>query len=297
MSRTSTRRGGFTLIELLVVIAIIAVLVGLLLPAVQKVREAANRAKCMNSFKQLGIATHSIHDTYNKLPPSYGPYPAIAAGAAAGTPPPTASIFYHLLPFIEQDAIYKLSAGTNTSIAAAAWPIKLLQCPSDASVAGGTAGASINAVAGTYGTCSYAANNLIFGTTAGGGALIPGTFADGMSNTVMFVERPQLCNTIYNLWGDFVPGATQSVTQVAYITPVAVNNVPPPAALYVFTNGATGCVPGNPHSYHTGAMVVGVGDGSVRTISQSFNSAYSGNVSNLNIVLDPRDGLPNPVDW
>src|SRR5579871_6511058 len=87
-----TARCGFTLIELLVVIAIIAILVGLLLPAVQKVREAASRVKCANNLHQMALACHNANDTYQRLPPMASTF----AGANF------APLFFHLLPFIEQ---------------------------------------------------------------------------------------------------------------------------------------------------------------------------------------------------
>src|SRR3954447_5480674 len=96
-------RSGFILIELLVVIAIIAILIGLLLPAVQKVREAANRMACTNNLKQIALAAHNFHDTNMKFPA--GGRPSVDVG---GVPTGGTSLWLELLPYLELDNLYKL---------------------------------------------------------------------------------------------------------------------------------------------------------------------------------------------
>src|SRR5262245_57378480 len=125
-----TRRPAFTLIELLVVIAIIAILIGLLLPAVQKVRESANRSRCTNNLKQLGIALHLYANQENAFPMGYQTVDA-TLGITTNQ-----AMFVFLFPYIEQDGIYRnynpginWNAGTNVN-----WITRrpaLLQCPSN----------------------------------------------------------------------------------------------------------------------------------------------------------------------
>jgi prepilin-type N-terminal cleavage/methylation domain-containing protein/prepilin-type processing-associated H-X9-DG protein len=198
-------RAGFTLIELLVVIAIIAVLIGLLLPAVQKVREAANQAKCENNLKQLALACQSYHDVYQLFPK-----------ASSSLSPGYESYYIPLLPFLEQGNLYQqlhaagsplgwtvATTGTNTygtAAAPGATPLSILVCPSHLSPNPATT--VFNNSSGTafyIGVTSYLGNagssgtftsvtNGIFVTLGTLQVTVEG-ITDGTSNTILFGER------------------------------------------------------------------------------------------------------------
>jgi prepilin-type N-terminal cleavage/methylation domain-containing protein len=133
----SKRRNGFTLIELLVVIAIIAVLIGLLLPAVQKVREAAARMQCSNNLKQMGLAEHNYHSTFGKFTCGWD-YEQPKAGVRATGVSSNWSVY--LLPYLEQNNLYQqynfnllsytTAAGPNTNTPVVSTPLKVFNCPS-----------------------------------------------------------------------------------------------------------------------------------------------------------------------
>jgi prepilin-type N-terminal cleavage/methylation domain-containing protein/prepilin-type processing-associated H-X9-DG protein len=223
MKQRNALRPGFTLIELLVVIAIIGVLIGLLLPAVQKVREAAARTQCANNLKQIGLALHNYESANGYLPTAYKMLPAPDPAAPSGTGTYGPSVFVLILPYLEQDNVYRQIDITKAALnpvnmppnnPAYLTPIKTFLCPS----APGNPLVDYSAeLANSFNNFGITVNyppGLIFGRSdyapdAGMQADIPGininagasiicqppdgpvritTISDGTSNTIMVIE-------------------------------------------------------------------------------------------------------------
>ncbi len=233
-------RKGFTLIELLVVIAIIATLVAILLPAVQQAREAARRSNCKNNLKQLGIALHNYHDTYNTLPPGY------VYGNATPTDGAAWGWSAMILPFMEQPALYDATIGSNLTLAVAAGTtapssttiqgnlkttITAYRCPSDNAPQTNTNQNTITSQ--NLATSNYVGNNDRNGTSGYTATFPLGTSAqqfntantatgifwrnsrcrfadviDGLSNTILVGERGWELNN---------PGYTKRGCDAAYV--------------------------------------------------------------------------------
>jgi prepilin-type N-terminal cleavage/methylation domain-containing protein/prepilin-type processing-associated H-X9-DG protein len=277
----STRsRKGFTLIELLVVIAIIAILIGLLLPAVQKIREAANRMKCANNMKQIGLALHNYESAMGLFPPG---------GVSNSHVGPLA----FLLPYIEQDNVAKLVTvnvlnGTNpwwsdsTNAVAAQTKLKTFECPSDNVNAGGETGGVIVILDIGDGSAGIA----FFG---GGGQTCGRT--NYVANAGAFGKQPS--GSFWNTWTG--PFYKDSKTRLADITDGTSNTFAfgetlggsPSPRDYTFAWLSPGALPtafnlqdpagwANFSSKHTGMVQFVYCDGSVRSVRKSGgNNFYS----------------------
>jgi len=289
--RRSVRRRGFTLIELLVVIAIIAILIALLVPAVQKVRESAARVTCTNNLKQVGLSIHNFASSANSR------LPGIIEGGSGTVQIRT--FWYSLLPGIEQDNIFKmpLNAGQWYS-----WwncetkVIQLLLCPSDSSHNNGL---SRNGWAGT----SYAPNYMLFGTAAvttptaswgvqtfNGSKFRIGNIPDGTSNTISVAER-FTCQPAYGDWNNayqYPQGFWWGWNHHGSILALWDQSSPPQVS-----SSSVGANPAHPYRANSAHPVCQalLMDGSVRGVSGSISTTA------MNYAWNPEDGQPMPSDW
>jgi len=276
MARTNRpftgRRTGFTLIELLVVIAIIAILIGLLLPAVQKVREAAARTQSTNNLKQMGLAIANYTATFDgKCPPGLGTFPSSSGNLQ--------TFFYWILPAIEMDNIYKqyTAAQVPNNAATQALSIKTYQAPMDVTNPA------------TDARLSYGLNGRVFGgytgaagsTTSGPKAIYPGTFSQkGTSQTVVIFERyAQPDGSTNNYWfsNGTAPDSGNQSTVFLYGPGFSPGPANPIAPLAVPTFGiiASAATATTANGYTSTGIQVAIADGSSRTVTTNCTNNYA----------------------
>jgi prepilin-type N-terminal cleavage/methylation domain-containing protein len=278
---------AFTLIELLVVIAIIAVLIGLLLPAIQKVREAAARTQSLNNLKQMGIALHNCNDTYGKLPPAVGWFPGNGSqgwgSAQWNAPAAHGTLQYFLLPFMEQDNAYKAVGWASWNSGAI---VKPFVAPGDSTAP------SDSLTWGNRGATSYASNFWVFGAD-NSQARIPATFQDGTSNTIVFMERMCICQSVQHIWAEDGQGAgpgSNFYSPTYWGDGTNVPNSPQSFTFQVAPSPGT-CNPAYVQSFSSAGLTVGLGDGSSRILSPSISA------STWSYALYPADGQVLGSDW
>jgi prepilin-type N-terminal cleavage/methylation domain-containing protein/prepilin-type processing-associated H-X9-DG protein len=278
-------RRGFTLIELLVVIAIIAILIGLLLPAVQKVRDAAARMSCSNNLHQIGVAMHSYEGAQQKLPPGFASRTMSVNGDGLG---PGWGWAAYLLPHVEQDNLFR-RINLNADIldpahaAVRVTPLKVFRCPSDTPANGDTfmavdasgplvplAFANYVALGGTFEVTDSPDDNT--GPFLRNRQFKITDVTDGSSNTLFVTERVSKRSPV-TTWVGALTGAENPPLNLAY------HEEGPPTFVLTQTNEASeGRTPNNPlghvedaGSNHSGGVMALFGDGSVRFIRNAIS--------------------------
>jgi prepilin-type N-terminal cleavage/methylation domain-containing protein/prepilin-type processing-associated H-X9-DG protein len=277
MNRRSLRR-GMTLVELLVVIAIIGVLLALLLPAVQRVRDAANRIQCLNHLKQIGLAHYHYHDSHQVLPPG-------CSYRNGADPYPHMSWCTRLLPFLEQEAMWRdaqkafaeepffLKNPPHTGLATVMPPFT---CPADPRTLvshGGKVKIACTAYLGVEGIDQSSHDGLLFLDSR----VRLADVTDGTSNTLMVGERPPSADLVlgwwYAGWGQSKDGSCDMVLGVRERN-VSIYGAGCPPGPYQYGSGRTSnqCDAFHYWSLHFGGANFLFADGSVRLLPYSANA-------------------------
>ncbi|MBX9582630.1 MAG: DUF1559 domain-containing protein [Gemmataceae bacterium] len=280
------------MLELIVVVAIVAVLIGLLLPAVQKVRDAAIRSQSANNVRQVLLAVHQFSSDHEGRPP-------VLNGAGNG-PNPRVSLWIAILPYIEQGAVYRRVIPSDDNPNPPVFPVKVFLSPADPSWAS-------QPHMGGY--ASYAANAHAFQP----GFTLAGSYPDGTSNTIAFAEHYARCKQIHFEYGLRVDAGSMVVRRASFadggtlfggenfgdVSPRTIGNPPtsgpdwdtyPKVATFQAAPAPADCLGSVAQTPHRSGMITGVMDGSVRVTAPAISTAtYWGAVT-------PAGGEV-PADW
>jgi hypothetical protein len=282
----TARRIGISMVELLVVLALLGFLLALLLPAVQKVRQAAARAQTLNNLKQMALALHNCNDVYKRLPPAFDKF--------AGFKTPE-SVHVYLLPFIEQDNLYRQYLnGQGKDLDKQIIPV--FTAPADPSLVPPAAGvqdlaANLRVFSDKGLKTKFDAPMPALGRVEPGSARIPATFVDGTSNTMVFATRYGVCGEGGSRYAS--PPNTNSAAFFGQ-NPAKVKASPTNvSATYLLHPDPAKCPP-TPlmaHSFGIYGIEVALADGSVRVVSARVSP------HTWNAAVQPNDGETLGDDW
>jgi type II secretory pathway pseudopilin PulG len=278
------KRAGFTLVELIFVVAVIVLLIGLLVPAVQKVREAAAQTQTHNHLMQIALALHAVNDATGQLPPPTGKFGQVDA-----------TLHVHLLPYLEQDNLYRQIVGGMPLPQQQAAEIPIYRSPQDPTLS-----------SQSNGTISYAANLRAFdkaGVAMGkagfqtafkpsglGGSSIPDTFPDGTSNTISFTTMYSECTAPVFFTNACQGGSSPFFGCRANNQPASSTKV----AGQIFQNQplVTDCNPDwTPQGYSSRGISVALFDGSVRQVFAAIRPVTWA------AACQPNDGMVLGEEW